>query len=218
MDKTLLFLINQEWTNPALDVLMATVTNFSVFLPFIVAGAALVLWRGGFRERSFVVVTACILASTDGVFTQLVKKWAHRARPHEALAGVREVRLQKANPAALAAFRPVHVEFSTAPVPSPRGRSFPSGHAMNNAVVATTAARFFRRWGWWYTLAAALVAYSRVYCGSHWPSDVLASAALGIVFALLLIQLFAALYQAVGLRFFPGFHSKHPRLIPASCG
>ena len=71
MDKTLLFLINREWTNPALDVLMATVTNFSVFLPFIVAGAALLWWRGGFRDRSFVVATACILASPDGVFTQV---------------------------------------------------------------------------------------------------------------------------------------------------
>ncbi|HEY0793335.1 MAG TPA: phosphatase PAP2 family protein [Chthoniobacterales bacterium] len=218
MDKTLLFLINRAWTNPALDALMATVTNFSVFLPFIVAGAALLLWRGGFRERSFVVATACILASTDGVFTQFMKKWAHRPRPHEALAGIREVRLQKANPAALAVFEPVHVEFSTAPDPSPRGRSFPSGHAMNNAVVATTAVRFFRRWGWWYSPAAALVAYSRVYCGSHWPSDVLTSAVLGVVFACVLLHGFALIYQAAAPRFFPRFHSNHPRLIPASCG
>jgi len=42
-------------------------------------------------------------------------------------------------------------------------------------------ALFFRRWGLpMYGLAAA-VAYSRVYVGAHWPSDIVPSIALGLI-------------------------------------
>jgi hypothetical protein len=44
MDKTLLLLINRDWTNPALDSLMATITNFSVWLPLLVLAGVLLLW------------------------------------------------------------------------------------------------------------------------------------------------------------------------------
>ena len=214
MDKTLLLLINREWTNPALDSLMATVTNFSVFLPFLALAAGLLLWKGGFRERSFLIVTLLTVGLTDGLFTQFAKRWVHRPRPHEALAGIREVNLRHAHPAFLAAFQPPVVAYSGAPQPDSAGRSFPSGHAMNNAVVATTAALFFRRWGFLCWLPAALVAYSRVYCGSHWPSDVAVSLLLGAAFALLLVRGFARLYRALGPRWWRSAYRRHPELIP----
>ena len=87
---------------------------------------------------------------------------------------------------------------------------------MNNGVLATTAVRFFRRWGWLYTIPALLVAYSRVYCGSHWPSDVLVSALLGMVFAWLLTDALARLYCSAGPRWFPRTYRRHPELIPTS--
>ncbi|MBV9998787.1 MAG: phosphatase PAP2 family protein [Verrucomicrobia bacterium] len=219
MDKTLLLLINRDWTNPALDSLMATITNFSVWLPLLVLAGLLLLWKGGVRMRSFVVVTLVSVGLTDGVFTQFTKKWVHRARPHEALAGVREVSLRHTHPAFFGALQPPRVEYSPAPQTPLQdgGRSFPSGHAMNNAVIATTAVLFFRRWGWLYAAPAALVAYSRVYCGSHWPSDVAVSAALGIVFAWLLAQIYGRLYQGLGPRWFADWFRRHPDLIPGPC-
>ena len=33
MDKTLLLIINREWTNPFMDRLMATFTSFDVWMP-----------------------------------------------------------------------------------------------------------------------------------------------------------------------------------------
>lgn len=219
MDKTLLFLINRDWTNPALDSLMATITNFSVWLPVLVLVAALLLWRGGVRVRSFMVVTLLSVGLTDGLFTQFTKKWVHRPRPHEALAGVREVSLRHTHPAFIGVLQRPQVEYSPPPPEPPQsaGRSFPSGHTMNNAVIATTAILFFRRWGWLYVVPATLVAYSRIYCGSHWPSDVVISAVLGVVFAWLLAQLYRRLYRRLGPKWFPGWFRRHPELIPRPC-
>jgi len=88
---------------------------------------------------------------------------------------------------------------------------------MNNAVIATSAVLFFRRWGWLCAVPAALVAYSRVYCGSHWPSDVVLSAGLGVVFALLLAKLYGRLYRRLGPKWFPDWFRRHPELIPRPC-
>jgi undecaprenyl-diphosphatase len=73
------------------------------------------------------------------------------------------------------------------------GWSFPSGHALNAATVAGLLAWLIgRRPSGWRGVAlvaalalwAALVGVSRVYLGVHYPSDVLASLALGGVYLL----------------------------------
>ncbi|MEV1044277.1 phosphatase PAP2 family protein [Streptomyces sp. NPDC049916] len=58
--------------------------------------------------------------------------------------------------------------------------SFPSGHAASAAAFATGVALESKAWGAVVAPVAAAVAASRVYTGVHYPSDVLAGAALGI--------------------------------------
>ncbi|MEU5717593.1 phosphatase PAP2 family protein [Streptomyces sp. NPDC020403] len=58
--------------------------------------------------------------------------------------------------------------------------SFPSGHAASAAAFATGVALESRGWGAVVAPVAAAVAASRVYTGVHYPSDVLAGAALGV--------------------------------------
>ncbi|MFE3825425.1 bifunctional phosphatase PAP2/diacylglycerol kinase family protein [Streptomyces sp. NPDC059092] len=58
--------------------------------------------------------------------------------------------------------------------------SFPSGHAASAAAFATGVALESRGWGAAVAPLAAAVALSRVYTGVHYPSDVLAGAALGV--------------------------------------
>jgi undecaprenyl-diphosphatase len=205
MDKTLLLFINREWTNPFLDWLMATVTNFEVWLPILAITTLILLWRGNFRVRSFVIVTLVTLAFTDGVFTQFTKKIVNRPRPVQSLAEVREVSLERKKPAILGIFLPVHVSFSQPPTGPVIGRSFPSGHAMNNTVIATMAILFFGRLGALYIVPAALVSYSRIYCGSHWPSDVLVSVLLAIGFSLIAAAVLNMLYEWFVSRWFPTF-------------
>ncbi|HSO97525.1 MAG TPA: phosphatase PAP2 family protein [Solirubrobacteraceae bacterium] len=64
----------------------------------------------------------------------------------------------------------------------PRTLSFPSGHAASAFAFATAASRELPAAGPLLTGLAASVAYSRVYLGVHYPSDVLAGAALGTAF------------------------------------
>ncbi|MDF6017789.1 bifunctional phosphatase PAP2/diacylglycerol kinase family protein [Streptomyces sp. JH34] len=58
--------------------------------------------------------------------------------------------------------------------------SFPSGHAASAAAFATGVALESKGWGAVVAPVAAAVAASRVYTGVHYPSDVVAGAALGV--------------------------------------
>lgn len=215
MDKTLLLFINREWTNPFLDWLMATFTNSGVWMPILFLVVVLLLWRGDFNARSFVIVTLLTIGFTDGVFTQSMKKLINRPRPSQSLAEVREVSLEKTTPPILGVCRPVQVSFSDPPEGPVIGRSFPSGHAMNNTVIATLAVLFFGRFGALYIIPAAIVSYSRIYCGSHWPSDVIVSIVLAIGFSLLLASIVDLLYHRLAPRLFPALYRKHPSLFGA---
>lgn len=79
-------------------------------------------------------------------------------------------------------------------VPNPDTPSFPSGHAATSFACAATLARFApRRVAIVLYVLAALIAYSRVYVGVHYPLDVIAGAVLGLVIATALRPLPAVL-------------------------
>ncbi len=213
MDKTLLLIINREWTSPFMDRLMATFTSADVWLPILILAGLVLLWRGNFRVRSFLLVTLLTIGFTDGIFTQFMKPLINRPRPSQALAEVREVNLERTKPAILGVWRPVQVSLSTPPEGPVIGRSFPSGHAMNNTVIATMAILFFGRLGALYILPAGIVSYSRIYCGSHWPSDVLVSIVLAIGFSLILASIVNLIYQRLTSKWFPKFYHRQPSLF-----
>ncbi|HEY9856728.1 MAG TPA: phosphatase PAP2 family protein, partial [Stenomitos sp.] len=58
--------------------------------------------------------------------------------------------------------------------------SFPSGHAAVSFAAATVLADYNPKLAWPAYGIAALVSYSRIYNGLHYPSDILAGALLGI--------------------------------------
>ncbi len=216
MDKTLLLFINREWTSPFMDRLMASFSSFDVWMPILLLAVLVLLWRGNFQVRSFIVVTLLTIAFTDGVFTQFMKKLVNRPRPSQALAEVREVTLEKTKPAILGVLRPVRVSLSKPPEGTVMGRSFPSGHAMNNTVIATLAILFFGRLGALYIIPAGLVSYSRIYCGSHWPSDVLVSIILAIGFSMVIATVANVLYRMLGVKWFTELYRRHPSLFGAN--
>jgi undecaprenyl-diphosphatase len=71
--------------------------------------------------------------------------------------------------------------------PSQRTHSFPSGHAATAFAGATVLTAFAPRYRLLFYGLAVLIAFSRLYNGVHYPTDVLAGAALGTLTALLLL-------------------------------
>jgi len=74
-------------------------------------------------------------------------------------------------------------------VPTPHTGSFPSGHSATAFACATVIAWASPRLAVPAFVLAALVAWSRVYVGVHWPLDVLGGALLGVLVATALLRL-----------------------------
>ena len=79
---------------------------------------------------------------------------------------------------------------------SPSTYSLPSGHATVAFACATVLALAVPRLRWAFYGLAALIAFSRVYVGVHYPFDVVAGAVLGVVIAIALRMLAAALRRS----------------------
>ncbi len=214
MDRRLLFLINHEWTSPGLDWFMAAVSSIGALAPLLVVAGVAVLVFGGFRGRAFLGCAAVVFLINDGLVTQIMKDAIGRPRPYEALRGVRVVDLKSTKPRLLGLFQPAVVDESRFPLSPPRGRSYPSGHISNNFAMAVLLSVFYPPWGVLYFGVAALVSYSRIYVGAHWPSDTIGSAAQGAGIALLGIALCELMWRRLGHRWLAGLHSKYPTLLP----
>ncbi len=69
------------------------------------------------------------------------------------------------------------------------GYSFPSNHAGNNFAGATFLSSCYPALAPVFFSIAALVSYSRVYVGAHYPFDVLAGGVIGIIFGLFFFKI-----------------------------
>lgn len=213
MDRQLFTLVNHDWASASLDLLMAAMSSFDLWLPFLILAGLVTLGLGGFKARAFIVCALLVVAVSDGIVSNSLKKAVNRPRPNQSETGVRIVTLRKAHPQLLALLQPPLIKASKPDTEPTPGRSFPSSHIMNNFAVAMTLALFYRRFGWLAFSPAALVAYSRIYVGSHWPSDAIISGLLGVGVALLILPVFELLWRTVSPRIAPALHTAHPSLL-----
>jgi undecaprenyl-diphosphatase len=148
--------VNVGLSNPFLDKVMPWVTEKHHFVaPLVILLLALLLWGGQHgRQTLLLALILVILTDQTGNLLKLL----------------------------LARVRPCHV-VPTAHllVGCTASGSFPSNHVLNLFAQSTLLAL---QWGWPASpafLVAAIVAYSRVYVGVHYPGDVIGSAGIGIV-------------------------------------
>ncbi|MGC8558427.1 MAG: phosphatase PAP2 family protein [Nitrososphaeria archaeon] len=90
----------------------------------------------------------------------------------------------------LAVPRPFHFYTYSLLVTMPHDYSYPSGHAL--IVWAGASSTFYylrKRYVYLLSIEAALVSFSRVYVGVHWPLDVVGGAALGVSIAMLAVYI-----------------------------
>ncbi|SDT98147.1 undecaprenyl-diphosphatase [Verrucomicrobium sp. GAS474] len=208
-DIALLFRINGAWSSAFLDPVMLAVSSPKFFAIPIAAGVvALAIW-GGFKGRTFLVLLALSIALGDGVIDNWGKKIVHRPRPNEALEGVRIAEQAGVGEG-------IAVRWAW-PRAEPGGRSFPSGHVFNNVALAFLACVVWggRRFGWvWIVwLWAALVSYSRVYLGAHYPSDVLGSLLLALGYLWGIVFVARVLWRRWAPRIAPRLAQAHPELV-----
>lgn len=78
----------------------------------------------------------------------------------------------------------------------PTTSSFPSGHSSSSFACAFVLSRFAPRLTVPLFVLAALIAYSRVYVGVHYPLDVVAGALFGLLVATALLRLLGALRRS----------------------
>ena len=179
-DLSLLHQINTTGSHPVLDWLMPALSAIEAWLPLIILAVLLTAWSGGKRARTMLLCLAIAIAIGDAVISNTLKKTIGRVRPRDAMEGVIVRDLGIATPAFMRLFETPVVKASE-PRGETRGKSFPSSHTVNLFAAATVIACFYRGTGLAMYLLAAAVAYSRIYCGAHWPSDIPPSIALGVL-------------------------------------
>jgi undecaprenyl-diphosphatase len=210
LDQALFHLINEQWTSPTLDLLMAALSNGAIWKPLLIAVALGTLFFGGFKGRAFIICLVVALTVAE-LFTGILKTAFDRHRPKQ-VESVRMVQLQRTHPEFLTLFKRPTIRFSDQSDRNRSGPSFPSGHVVTNTIIATYCTLFYRRRGWLYWIITAAVGYSRIYLGAHWPSDIVATLFLAIGEALLLLGLFELIWKTAARKWTPDVYRTHRSL------
>jgi undecaprenyl-diphosphatase len=214
LDQQLFLFFNAERGLPLLDLVLAVLSSFDFWLPFLIGAGLLVLWRGGFRGRAMLVCLLVSVAIMEAGLVNPLKSAIGRARPNNVLPEARSIGLAAVTPRLLALAHPARIKPARVDQPPRPGKSLPSGHTANMFCFGTVLAVFYGWRGALFFLPATLVGLSRVATGSHWPSDVLLSAAFSIVATLGLLLLYDWLWRRLVPRVAPAFAAAHPQLIP----
>jgi membrane-associated phospholipid phosphatase len=148
-----------EMSTPLLDGPLRRISGFANFSKpwFVIAAAVAVL--GGPRGRRAAVTGIAAIGLSSLLVNQPMKLAGERRRPDRTQLGVPESRW----------------------VPMPSSTSFPSGHSGSAAAFAVSVGDLLPELSLPLRMAAAVVAFSRVYTGVHYPSDVVVGAAVGAV-------------------------------------
>ncbi|MFA6317193.1 MAG: phosphatase PAP2 family protein [Elusimicrobiota bacterium] len=159
VDRALFDLVNRDWTHPWLDAFFPWLTELDRSRVFLFGAVPVLLGFWVYRQKGravkIILATALAVGFCDAVSYRFIKPAVARSRPS--------------------------IFFSTIRTTRHTGWSFPSNHSANTFAGATVLAMAVPGAGVPAFGVAALVAYSRVYCGVHYPFDVLAGALLGLL-------------------------------------
>ena len=146
---------------PSLDGAMRRLSSAADHSKLSIAASVVLATLGGRDGRRAAADGLAAVAATSAFVNLVVKPLSGRRRPDRAGERVPAAR---------------HVEM-------PRSRSFPSGHSAAAVAFASAAGSELPAASVPLHALAAVVSYSRVHTGVHYPGDVIAGALLGSVIA-----------------------------------
>ncbi len=169
IDLTLFYSVNHGMSNSVFDFLMPFVTDLNknkVVLVSVLLLWGYLLFKGGERGRIAALLLIPTIVFSDQLNSSFIKFLFERMRPCHVLPDVHLL------------------------VGCGSGYSFPSSHAVNNFAGAFVLSYFLPKAKWGLFVFASVVAFSRVYVGVHYPSDVIGGAIFGIACGLIIIALY----------------------------
>ena len=216
LDIELFRLVNLTLINPVFDAVMPLASSNAFFPPLLVVALILLVWKGRARGAVCVLMLALAIALGEGLVCKNLKHLVGRARPETALPGVH----RPGASAPSANLSPPAFSQEEKPTPAPDmksdGASMPSSHAANCFAATLILFIYYRRSIWFMLPAATLVGFSRIYNGSHYPSDVLVGAILGAGCAAAAVWTLDALWRWAGQKWLPLWWQRMPSLIDPS--
>lgn len=176
-------LLNQEWTNGFFDTIMPYWRDKKTWIPlylFLIVG---LIWKYKWRGFITILTVVAVIALSDWVSSELIKKSVERLRPCRTPSIMEDVRML---------------------VNCGGGYSFTSSHATNHFALVSILylilqKQFMQSWIWRIAFFwAGTIAYGQVYVGVHFPVDVLCGAVLGMCLANLVYLL---VYRNISKRY-----------------
>ncbi len=175
-DTVLFVFFNVHLANSFSDVVMPFVTTKQNWYPVWLAAIILLCWKGGAKGRWVVLIVLLAVSTSDLTVNRLFKPLFHRIRPCNVVQNAHLLLGKKSS------------------------FSMPSSHATNFFAVATVFSYYYRKYQAIFLFLAALVAYSRIAVGVHYPFDVLVGALLGMLIGYLWTIAFKRLLANKGYR------------------
>ena len=154
-DESILLFLQDNVRCGFLDAVMRVITSLGNAGIVWIAVSVLFLCMRRYRKCGVLILAALLLCTL--INTVIIKNLVQRPRPFDAMSELIIL------------------------IKRPSGFSFPSGHASTSFACAWALMRIEKKLAAPALILASLIAFSRLYVGVHYPTDVIAGAIIGII-------------------------------------